>query len=260
MKFENLTIEVADAVTVVTLNRPERLNALSTNLQSELILASQTIANSPARVVILRGEGRAFCAGVDISTFSGLASQPDEEEALYAGFKLGGEMAAAIEAIPQVTIAALHGFVVCGGLVLAAACDLRVAASDTVFSIPEIDLGIPLAWGGIELLLRELGPALTKELVLTCRRFSPEEAALAGFLNKVVPSNSVMATAQELAREIAAKPSLPVAITKQHIAEVLAGDTSRDDARSASEAFLNPEAIAARSAYVAGLASQTEGH
>ena len=94
--------------------------------------------------------------------------------------QLGLRMADAIESMRAVTIAQVHGYAVGGGVVLVAACDLRVAADDAVFSIPEIELGIPLAWGGIPRLVREIGPALTKELVMTCRRFTPAEAKAAG--------------------------------------------------------------------------------
>ncbi len=253
MNFENLTIEISNQIAVVTLNRPDRLNALSLELQRELILASQTLSSSPARAVVIRGAGRAFCAGVDVTTLAPSTMAPEDGERLYTGFKLGGEMADAIESLPQITIAALHGFVVGGGLVLAAACDLRVAATDTVFSLPEINLGIPLAWGGIERLVRELGAARTKELVLTGRRFTPAEAMSAGFLNRVVDPDDVVSTATELAQVIASKPRAPVMLTKLHVAEILAGDSSRDDARSAADVFSDPESIAARSKYVASL-------
>ena len=99
----------------------------------------------------------------------------------------GRLMAEALERTSPVLIAALHGHVVGGGLVISSACDLRIATTDVSFSIPEVDLGIPLAWGGIPRLVREIGPALTKELVMTCRPFGASEAMNAGFLNRVVP-------------------------------------------------------------------------
>lgn len=256
MEFKNLTFVISDGIATLTLNRPDRLNALSGDLQRELIRASMAVAGLPARAVVIRGAGRAFCSGVDIAILGDLNAKPISRKRMYASFDLGGEMADAIEAIPQVTIAALHGVVVGGGLVLAAACDLRVAAADTVFSIPEVDLGIPLAWGGIERLVREFGPARTKELVMTCRRFTPEEAMAAGFLNEIVAPGDVSSAAHELARTIAAKPRLPIAVTKEHVAEVLAGDTSRDDARSAADTLNDPESIAARALYLADFATR----
>ena len=121
-----------------------------------------------------------------------------------------------------VTIAALWGPCVGGGLVLAGVCDFRIAASDTYFSIPEVDLGIPLAWGGIPRLVRELGPAITRELVMTCRPFSAEEAKSLGFLNRVVMAetnvpSAVLTEAKQLADNLATKSSLVLYSSKTSI-------------------------------------------
>jgi len=94
--------------------------------------------------------------------------------------------------------------------VLAAACDLRVATDTARFSIPEVDLGIGLAWGGIPRLVREIGPALTKELVLTCREFDPAEAKAAGFVNRVVSTDRLAAEVNELASTLASKARYPL--------------------------------------------------
>jgi len=102
-------------------------------------------------------------------------------------------------------------------VVLTAVCDLRVVAEDAWFFIPEIDLGLPLSWGGIPRLVREIGPAMTKELVMTCRRFGAAEAKAVGFVNRVVPPARLVAEVEELARELITKPSVPVAITKEHV-------------------------------------------
>jgi enoyl-CoA hydratase/carnithine racemase len=160
-------------------------------------------------------------------------------------------MADAIENLPQVTIAAMHGHVVGGAVVLAAASDLRVADSDTVFSIPEIDLGIPLGWGGIRRLVRDIGPALTKELLLTGRPFTAQEARNAGFLNSVTDPGGAMATARELAEHIATKSRYVVVTTKRHVAEIVDGDTSRDDALSLIAGLDDPESTRFREAYLA---------
>jgi enoyl-CoA hydratase/carnithine racemase len=256
VEYSNLIVDTTGDVATLTLNRPNALNALSKDLLNELIRAAEMIGESGARTVVVSGAGRAFCAGVDIAMLSE-AIEASGEEQQYAAFALGATMADAIEAIPQVTVASLHGFVVGGGIVLAAACDLRVAAQDTVFSIPEINLGIPLAWGGIERLVREIGPTLTKELVMTGRRFTAQEAKAAGFVNEVVASELVRETAEQLASTIASKPSLPIRMTKAHVAEVLSGDTTRDDAATALEALDDPESVSARKAYLAQLAERS---
>jgi enoyl-CoA hydratase/carnithine racemase len=123
-------------------------------------------------------------------------------------------MAEAVTGMRALTVAAIQGWCVGGGVVLAASCDLRVAASSARFSIPEVDLGIPLAWGGIPRLVRELGPAITKELVLTCRPFDAEEARALRFLNRVVPDDQLADTVEELASTLAAKPAYALQATK----------------------------------------------
>ena len=154
-----------------------------------------------------------------------------------------------------VTIAQVHGYAVGGGLVLAAVCDLRVAAEDAVFSIPEVELGIPLAWGGIPRLVREIGPALTKELVMTCRRFTPAEAKAAGFLNRVVPAAQLAAEVQGLASELLAMPSVPLTITKEHVNSVArtmgTGSTAFGDGEALLATAFDPESHAAAERYLA---------
>ncbi len=130
-------------------------------------------------------------------------------------------MADAVERMSALTIAAIKGPCVGGGVVLASACDLRIAADDTVFSIPEVDLGIPLAWGGIPRLVREIGPAMARELVLTCRPFDAEEARSIGFVNRVVPRALLESTVDELAGQLAAKAPNVVRTTKRQVNEAL---------------------------------------
>jgi enoyl-CoA hydratase/carnithine racemase len=163
-------------------------------------------------------------------------------------------MAEALESMRAVTVAAIHGSCIGGGLVLAAACDLRVAGEGTVFSIPEVDLGIPLAWGGIPRLLREIGPALTRELVMTCRRFDAAEARTAGFLNRVVADDAVISEARALAERVAAKPRSAILATKRHVnavaAQAMGTANAWSDADGLLAAFMDDEAAAARRRYV----------
>jgi enoyl-CoA hydratase/carnithine racemase len=166
----------------------------------------------------------------------------------------GLRMADAVEQMRATTIAQVHGHSVGGGLVLMAACDLRVVADDTVMFMPEIGMGIPLGWGAIPRLVREIGPALTKELIITCRRFSAAEAKAVGFVNRVVAASDVAAHAEALAREIASKPSVPVVITKEHVNAIAramsVGTTSFADGDVLLGAVQDPEALAAMHDYV----------
>jgi len=220
MKFETLRVECDGAIGRLTLARPKRLNALGAQMMREIAAAARWFDEQPeVRAVIVSGDGRAFSAGADLKDSPVTQASPRSglswAERREVG-QLGLRMADAVEQMRAVTIAQVHGYAVGGGLVLMIACDLRVVAADTVFSIPEVDLGIPLAWGGIPRLVREIGPALTKELVMTCRRFTPEEARAAGVVNRVVPAGDLTQEAESLAREIAAKPAVPIIITKEH--------------------------------------------
>ncbi len=137
---------------------------------------------------------------------------------------------------------------------LAAACDLRVAADDARFSIPEVDLGIPLAWGGIPRLVRELGPAITKELVLTCRPFDAREAHALRFVNRVVPAADLSAVVDALASDLATKSALTLETTKRQVETVI--DTAfptagaHADADALLAALADAESRAAGAAYL----------
>jgi enoyl-CoA hydratase/carnithine racemase len=160
-----------------------------------------------------------------------------------------------MERMSALTIAAIKGPCVGGGVVLAGVCDLRIAADDTVFSIPEVDLGIPLAWGGIPRLVREIGPAMTRELVLTCRPFSPEEAQSLGFVNRVVPRAELESAVDELAEQLAKKAPCVIRTTKRQVNEAIENVASSlgawADADSLGAALRDPEARAAGQAYLA---------
>ena len=248
--FESLEVTTEDRLGRLWLNRPERLNALSTQVLGELRDAARWFdEQAEVRVVIVGGRGRAFSAGADLAGFPTL-DHPQLREAA----DVGRQMAEALEDMKALTIARIQGWCVGGGVVLAAACDLRVAADTARFSIPEVDLGIPLAWGGIERLVREIGPALTKELVITCREFGPDEALSAGFINRVVGEASLDDSVDELALSITAKARIPVYATKRHCnavaAQMVGTDRAWGDADSLIAALLDPECSAAREAYL----------
>lgn len=248
--FETLLAEVDGAVGRLTLNRPQKLNPLSFQALSEIAAAARWFDDQPAvKVVIVSGAGRAFSAGADLASFTGPQAVSIREAA-----DCGRRMADALEAMRPVAVAAIQGWCVGGGVVLAAACDLRIAAEDARFSIPEVDLGLPLAWGGIPRLVREIGPARTKELVLTCRPFDAAEAMAAGFVNRVVPAGSLAASAAELAGSLAAKASHALFSTVQHVDAVtdqMVGTMrSWSDADGLVTAFGDAECAEARKAYL----------
>jgi enoyl-CoA hydratase/carnithine racemase len=248
--FETLKVSAEDRIGTLILNRPDRLNALSVQTLDEIAQAARWFdEQSSVRAVIVSGEGRAFSSGADLDGFP----QPGQE-GLREAADMGRVMADALEDMRAVSIARIHGWCVGGGLVIAAACDLRVAAEDARFSIPEVDLGIPLAWGGIPRLVREIGPALTKELVITCRPFGAAEALAAGFLNRVVPAETLEVTALELAQQVASKPAIPTFATKRHTnavtSQMLGTMRGWSDADSLIAALIDPECSESREAYI----------
>ena len=257
MEFSTIEVGTQGARGAITLNRPDKLNPLSTATLLELVDAARFMdANQEVKVVVVGGRGRAFSAGADLAAFSTSEGSTPGMAAREAA-DAGRLMAEAIESMRAVTVVRLHGHCVGGGVVLAAACDLRVAADDVRFSIPEVNLGIPLAWGGIPRLIREIGPSLTKELVMTCRPFSSAEALAAGFLNRVVPESELDATVEDLVCQLENKSSLTLTATKQHVNAVSEGmvHTARawNDADSLVTALRDPESRSFAAAYLARL-------
>lgn len=236
---------------LITIERPRTLNSLDMATLNALEAAAREVADrSSTKVVVVRGRGRAFSSGVDLSLLdSGDGADPREVG------EAGRTMIEAFDSIPAVTVAALRGAAVGGGLVLAAACDLRVAADDTYFSIPEVDLGLPVGWGGVPRLVRELGPALTRELIMTCRPFTAQEAKEAGFLNRVVPPSDLNRTVDELVSTLCAKPRAVLRAVKRTVLEateeMLAARGRIGDADIFAAISADPESRRSAAAYIA---------
>jgi enoyl-CoA hydratase/3-hydroxypropionyl-coenzyme A dehydratase len=257
--FNTIAVSAEGARGLIELDRAEKLNPLGTDTLHELARAAAWLdEQEQVKVVIVRGRGRAFSAGADVAAFAQAATEGPQ--AMRAAADAGRVMAEAIESMKALTVARLHGHCVGGGVVLAAACDLRVAAAGTRFSIPEVDLGIPLAWGGIQRLVREIGPALTKELVLTCRPFDAEEARAIGFVNRVVPEAELEEAVEELAAELMAKSALTLRATKLAVAaaaqELVCTSSAWSDADALLSAVADPESRAAGQAYLQRLSER----
>lgn len=249
MAYETITATIEHGIGRLTLNQPDKLNPLGTNTLQDIIDATTWFNKENISVVIVSGNGRAFTAGFDLREFTNTDSTGKD------GAVLGREMAEAVDRMKPVTIASLHGYCIGGGVVLASACDLRIASENTTFSIPEVDLGIPLAWGGIPRLVREIGPAMTKELVMTCRPFDAEEAKSLGFINRVVKDADLESQTMNMAEAIRKRPQSVIETTKNQVraatddlastknewvGEMLIGAANKDSvARSAAQNYLN---------------------
>jgi enoyl-CoA hydratase/carnithine racemase len=255
--FITLTAEVTGSIGRIVLNRPERLNAINDAVMSELLEAFGWLDRQrELRVVILKGVGRAFSAGADLKSLPGAETRVESGKSWLwrrkAG-QIGARLCEAIEQLQAVTIAQVHGAAVGGGVLLMASCDLRIVAQGTVMFIPEVDLGAPYSWGAIPRMVREIGPVLTKELVMTCRRFTAEEAREWRWINRVVPPERLEEEVEQLALELAAKPSVPMMITKDHVNAITrvmgAGITSYADGDLARAVAAEQEAQVAVRTY-----------
>jgi len=227
------------------LNRADSIRSAA-RADSMAAAAARLDSMPEVRVVVVSGAGASFCAGFDVAEFAEMSGEADA----LAAARLGAAMADALESMRPITIAMLHGSVVGGGLVVAASCDLRIAADDTTFSIPEVDLGIPLLWGSIPRLVREIGSAHTKELVITCRTFTASEAERMGFLNRTVPEDDLVPAVESLASEIAARPPVPVELTKRQVAAAVGSGEPISDAEAVRASFAAAGSVARRKAYL----------
>jgi len=182
-----IQIETDANVGVIKINRPEALNAMNSDVVSDLSSAIDSVgANDDIKVVIITGAGeRAFCAGADISYMVNIDPITAENYASSAQSVLSK-----IEKLEKPVIAAVNGFALGGGCELAMVCDLRVASSNAKLGQPEVTIGIPPGWGGTQRLMRLVGPAKAKELVFTGKMISAKEAYEIGLVNKVVSLTS----------------------------------------------------------------------
>lgn len=217
---EVVRTEMDGAVAVVTLNRPDKLNAMNREVFEALRetgLALETDAS--VRAVLLRGEGRAFSSGLDLASFAdgGLAGGGDGigptgvTEAIgrtQEGFVVWPRMLKPV-------VAAVHGYAMGAGIQLALAADIRLCAEGTTLSVFESTYGLVPDLGGTHHLVRLVGPAVAKELTWTARKFSAEDALEMGIVNRVVPADRLQDEALALARDLAARPPLAVQLGKQ---------------------------------------------
>ncbi len=202
-------VEVRDGLATVTLNRPEKLNALTPELCQELIAALRAVSTDAAvRVIILTGAGRAFCAGADLTILG------SDGDTLVAG---GKEIALLLRGAPQPVIAAVNGAAAGGGANLALACDYRIAADTATIGQVFAKLGLGPDWGGSYFLPRLVGTARALELLWSARMVPAAEAHSLGLFDRVVPSDRLATEAQTLAAAWAIFPPLALRRAKEAI-------------------------------------------
>jgi enoyl-CoA hydratase len=215
-----LLIDRGDAVVTLTLNRPDKLNALNQELLGELSRAFRALAENPPRAVILTGSGtKAFSAGVDIDEMSRMTTAEAKGRA-----DLGHGLCAAIESLACPVIAAVGGFALGGGCELALACDFIYASDRAKLGQPEVNLGVIPGFGGTQRLARRVGIGLARELLYTGAIIDAKRALAIGLVNDVVPHDDLLPRVRALCEEIAQKAPLAVAQAKRVVLRGVPGD------------------------------------
>jgi enoyl-CoA hydratase len=211
-------VESRDAVAVVTISRPEALNALDGRTLHELLaVAEQIAADTSIRAVVLTGAGdKAFVAGADIAEMSGFSAEQARRFSL-----LGRRAMAAIEGASQPWVAAVNGFALGGGCELALACDIRFAAQNAKFGQPEIGLGVTPGFGGTQRLPRIVGLGWAKYICLSGRPIRAEQAERIGLVQGVFPREELLPAAMKLAGDLAQKSPLILDYLKRQLSRAL---------------------------------------
>lgn len=220
MSYETLETERDGPILRVWLNRPARRNAVSPLLLREVgDLFRGLETDFETRVVVLGGRGASFCAGADRKPDP--AARAAEAETTDRGRRflgqLGRRACRAIEECEAVTIARVHGHAIGGGACFALACDFRIAARDAVFLIPEVDLGVPLSWGGVPRLIHEIGAARARELLLRCNALDAATAEQWNLVHRAVDAADLDAEVDAWASDLAGRPELAVHMTKTQL-------------------------------------------
>jgi enoyl-CoA hydratase/carnithine racemase len=223
---EVVAVERLEHACVVRLTREAKLNAISEQMERELCdaLAQPQVREAPC--VIFTGGPAVFSAGADLNEMRGY--RPAE---IMASYRQTGDFAERVADLPQPTLSAVSGWCVGGGLELAVATDFRIAERSAVFRLPEVELGILPSWGGTHRLVRLLGPARAKELILLRERVDAAAALAVGLVTEVVPEGESLTRALELAERLAGLPPLAVSVTREVI------DTMAESSRSAGLAL-----------------------
>jgi len=238
------------AVAVVTIDRPEAMNALDVATLGELRDELTELRTDDAvRVIVLTGAGdKAFAAGADIKYMSGLSVAQAKDWGA-----LGHQVGQLLEIAPKVSLAAINGFALGGGCELALACDLRYASSNAKVGQPEVNLGIFPGWGGTQRLARVCGLGVAKDLILTGRVVDAQEAKRIGLVNDVFEPSELMETTVKIAQLIASKGPLALAEAKAAINHSLQGDyveSLEAEANAFGELFSSMDAREGMSAFV----------
>jgi len=215
MGFRTIVVAEADGIRTITLNRPERRNAMTPEMQDELLAAMQEAAAGACRVVVFAGAGESFCAGLDLSVLQQMNDKPEAEH--RADAERVARLFRTLYELPKPTIAAVHGAAVAGGTGLATICDFTLAVPAAKFGYTEVKIGFVPALVSAFLTL-QIGEKRARDLLMTGRLFSAEEAHRVGLVNEVVQPENLQVRVVEIADELKANSPGSIAATKRLLA------------------------------------------
>ncbi len=225
MSHQTLTVAEEHGVAVITFNRPEKRNAISMAMIAELMAALDQLAKSNARVVILTGAGKSFCAGMDLEELKSLTGRSREES--QRDSETMARLFRGVYDFPKPLIAAVNGPAIAGGCGIATLCDFTLASTEATFGYTEVRIGFLPAIVST-FLLRQIGEKRARDLLMTGRIISAEEAARIGLINEVLAPERLMPRAQELAAKLIENSPASLMATKQLINGFSQDDLSAD--------------------------------
>ena len=212
MAYENIKVSEKDGISIISLNRPEKMNSLTMKMIDEIIEYLDSRQDSDIRVIILRGEGKHYCSGADVSAFPGMGPQQGLEFHLRLN-----DLAMKIRNFQRPVIAMLHGYSMGGGLEIAESADIRVAGESAVIAQPEINIGINAGAGGNVILPRLVGRGMAMYLILTGERISARKAMEIGLVDLVFADPDLEEEVMKIAAKIRDMPSQTVIYAKMAV-------------------------------------------
>lgn len=215
MKYQYLLIEkCGDHIAIVTLNRPDQLNALNSTLMSEIVhLTEDFQKDTDTRVVVFTGAGKHFSAGADLKEQKPPTTLLEQTRAK----QIGPRMIRKIFMMDQITIAAINGGALGGGACIVSACDFRIGEKNCMAGFPESRLGMNLSWVSVPLVVNLIGPTFAKEMIILGKNFEAQALLKWGFVSELVPKEKLLERAIEIAHQYAEIPPIPAQMIKKSI-------------------------------------------
>jgi enoyl-CoA hydratase/carnithine racemase len=249
MNWNTVDVEYHDEIAIVTLSRPESLNAFNNELVEELTDVARSFhRNHTIKSIVLTGRGKGFCAGFDLKQ----SPPPDDFAERRDVMHLGRHLCRTWEELPQTTIAAIEGPAVGAGVAITLVCDWRVMAENAYLYVPEVKIGLTLQWQALPRLVALVGPARAKRIIMLCEKMGAAQALDWGLVEEVAPAGEALDKALELARAACAMPPVIMTMTKQAVnatANALLQATSFMDSDVSMLVFDTEEADAARNQF-----------